>query len=1021
MNIINVAIANSDFHVVNILKSLKIIYKMSKLFEAGAGTGKTTKLCNTFLQLFFSSNSEPSDFYIISFTEKAVSEIKERLLENALKLYPYKNSPLLISAAECVKNNKELENVISKLNKKDLEKKIETFYLNFEEIHINTIHSFCSHFLRRYFLELNLQPDFKVCDTSQYNTKNKEIYNFIIASLLENTSYKKLFSSLFTYIEPQKLNNILTKLYERNIILSNTTQSFHEQINNIYLPHHNNSYFPNIILFLIKEINKEEYTQMLLKNGYITFNQILYLFYILLQRSEKVREDIKNKVKFLLVDEIQDVDPIQYKIIWELVNENSKLIENKVYLFGDKNQSIYSFRDADTKSFNTFSKIFVQPLKLNTNYRSYPPIVYFTNHLGKFLFGEEYLQLTPFRTDSFAKENNIQLYFMDILTNCANEKEAEAIFITKKIHHLKYDYPGLEFRDIAILLQTTTHLDILCEQLTRHKIPYIIYGGSQFFKKPEIVAFINFLKAIYMPYDKITLLSLLRDIFTFFNDEQVKITFQANSVEEILSRIKKAAKADIKNLRNAILKSNIVDIILNVMQKRGYIGKYLNPAHYNNAYANLTKIIEIIFSQEDEILFSDLVEFLQKSSQEKEQEAIVYDETIDAVKIMTVHKAKGLEFKVVILPFLNSTISHKQEDFQIKFLLGNKIDDELQTVIKYQKNYLDISSKNYFESLEKENEEIKRLFYVATTRAKDILILTSFITNSSKISKDSFLFHLVRYLSKSLNIEDQPITIKQYRFLIDYLKNTEKILKINGEFQIYSEIIQPENINSSDNIPKETLLSNTAEVSFSKNKNIWKEREKTYKKNINLGLFCYPSLLLRKNIENIETTNDDPEVKSKVTQSVLVGQLVHECLKEIDFRSQDINGIVKKIETKYALNFTIVKKVSSILELAKSRGLFEKLRKYEVLYRELPFMYKKDKSVYITGYIDILLKDKNTIYVCDYKTDRIKNQQEVKVKVKQYKKQLKYYKEAVLNLGVKRRTKIVPALIFVRLGEIIPL
>ncbi|MFN7181747.1 MAG: UvrD-helicase domain-containing protein, partial [Planctomycetota bacterium] len=929
---------------------------MSKIFEAGAGTGKTTRLCITFFELYLdkSKNLKPPDIYIISFTEKAVTEIKDRLLRTITILYntiqTIQDEKLIsgniFQSIDYLNNSETLHNIVRDHDAKSLKEYLTNLYINFEEININTIHSFCSKFLKKFYYEVGLEQDFKICDNEIYKYKVKKIINKFIINSLKNPSRQLFWQKVFTKIEPSSIISIIFELLNKNLDI----------LQNIKTP---DSFFQDIILPLAKDLNENQFKNELLKTGYITFDSILYLFYKLICEKPHILEYIKNQVRVILIDEIQDVDPIQYKILWKLCTENNGIIKDKIFLFGDAKQSIYSFRGADVDSYKKFRDAFTIKEQLNKNYRSVKNIVNFTNSMGSFLFGKEYSCVESFiNASTIIRENNIELYFFDNTPEGRQSiKELEARFISLKIQELINKHRNkIQYKDIGILIRTIKNLPLLKEEFNKEKIPYIVYGGSEFFKRSEVIGFINMLKTIYMPYDKINIISFYRSIYKFANDEEIFSIFTNRQAPW---------QIDGSLIRDELLKNKITELILKVLTKMGYIGEYTSEQKYI-AYANITKLIEIILSLEEDILFSDLLELFDNFLQKKEQEAIIFDETLDAVRIMTIHKAKGLEFKIVIVPFLDATsLVSIDEKLQLRYILGTTIDKEIEisgcySVSKENKYYLNETSKEYFTKLWDGKEELNRLFYVAITRAKDLLILSSF--PGSKIPQKTFIYKLLDYLNHTYNIcrKKTSTGIGLYNDVIEYLKDKKEISIPGTQTKVDIKILKEQALNVSS--PLKTYSSDIYVVNIPHDKiklieKKWKEREESLRKIITERLFIYPSSVKSKRESNIEISRDDQESRYPATRALLVGQIVHEVLNELDFSKPNIDFVLSKLSIKHNITTNIRKKVENIIKKFVESDVFKQISKhYEILYRELPIIYKKGENEHITGYIDIVLK-----------------------------------------------------------------
>lgn len=397
------------------------------------------------------------------------------------------------------------------------------------------------------------------------------------------------------------------------------------------------------------------------------FDDILYYYHQLINIDLDYLNDLIKQMKYILIDEAQDMNQIQYEIIKSLAKK-SKLF----FLVGDQDQCIYTFRGSNLETINNFITDYNPSIiLLEENYRSNEKILECANKVIK-----NNLQRIDKNLYTLNKTNDYQVIYRGFHT--ANE---EANFIANLIIKLKeLNYKN---EDIAVLYRNNMISNIIEKELINKNIPFTIYGSYPFFMHKEIKSLINHYLFVNNLDDDLALSLILNYPKKQISDKQLeKINLNKNNTS-IYEYIKN--NDEFKSLYHQL------EQLINNYQN-------LTPKEFINYLLTKTQIIEKEKSSKEKIArileFKSYIENIEDNTSIQEMINNIYlqntkEKTNKTVSLMTIHQAKGLEFKAVIIAGCNQGIipSNKSE------------------------------SKN--------NEEERRLFYVAITRAKERLFLTS--------------------------------------------------------------------------------------------------------------------------------------------------------------------------------------------------------------------------------------------------------------------------------------------------------
>lgn len=678
-----------------------------------------------------------------------------------------------------------------------------------------------------------------------------------------------------------------------------------------------NSYYSllkNIDLAYIKEKEK--------LNG-IDFDELQLKTIRLLNESEGARDKLQKRVLFLMIDEFQDNNQVQKKLVSLLLKDkNGDIKPGSLFIVGDPKQSIYRFRGADVQVFKEMEEEIsassgrVAPLIYN--FRSNSKIIEFVNHFFPYIMSNNPSSPNYYK-DAIAKkelELDDAIEFIPIFETKNDEqsiREVEAQAIAKKIEQLINN--GVSARDITILFRSLTNISIYEEALKNLTIPYYIVGGRGFYHKQEIYDLVNVLEYLIDPNNSIALAGVLRTPMVAITDDTLyqlmsKEIWKLNYEEwyEAFENINNEEKNKINHfliwfidVKGNLGRVRIDELIENILELTQYRAILLALPQGSQAVANIEKLIRLAKDFPGNNPFS-VYEFVQRinrlmEDEQQEKEAAIESETGDTVKLMSIHQSKGLEFPYVLIP----DISRKPvpDDSLLRFSselgLSCQIpsnNEDWQAPIRWL--YLTKKEKRI------EREESVRLFYVAATRAENQLILSGkveelkgeyYINDALKLDTWSKWFDLI------LNYKNISLDDRKWIYSAKDGKTSNINISIFDEDD-YKAINQPNFIFIPDfNI--ETSLDNEI-IDYTEPLKISAKENTLTISAIKRYLFCprhyyfadrlnlYSSLKWLKGLdiytyddERIEENENETSLNKQQLQANLKGTLVHELLEQL--------------------------------------------------------------------------------------------------------------------------------------------
>lgn len=528
---------------------------------------------------------------------------------------------------------------------------------------VSTFHSSCVRILRREIDKLGYNKNFTIYDTYDAKTLVKQCMKELNINEKDITD-----SEIIGKISSSKNNMISAETFKKE----NEGDFRKNKIADVYTL----------------------YQKRLKANNSLDFDDLIFLTVRLLKEQTDVREFYQRKFRYIMVDEYQDTNKSQYELVKLLINE-----EENICVVGDDDQCIYAWRGADITNILDFEKDFpnAKVVKLEQNYRSKSNILQAANMVIKNNAQRKEKEL---RTESEAGEK-LKVYrgFSDI---------DEGSFVASEIKRLIKE-EGRTLNDFAILYRMNSQSRIFEETFRRGEIPYKIVGGLKFYDRKEIKDIMAYLKLVNNPLDDISLRRIINEPKRNIGDTTVeKVQTFANETgdcmyntlldAEFIPGISSRAIASINKftglINSFIAKADetpISELIMDILDESGYMNmlKGSKTPEDESRIENLKELVSDAVAFEKDSEDKSLAAFLEKVVLVSDLDNLGEEE--NSVVMMTVHSAKGLEFPVVFLVGMENGI------------------------------FPGMSSLNSFTEM----EESRRLCYVAITRAKEVLYITS--------------------------------------------------------------------------------------------------------------------------------------------------------------------------------------------------------------------------------------------------------------------------------------------------------
>lgn len=599
------------------------------LILAGAGSGKTRVLTNRILFLVQECGVHPSEILAITFTNKAANEMKRRLYE---------------------------------------------FDCDAHFMHISTIHSFCASILRNEYRSFNRGSNFSIYDDSEKRTVLKQA----VKSVFEDGNAQMVdgFADSISNIK-----NNAPELLDGEAAKSVGDEYFDAQLENLA---NVTDCSDNADLCKVFD----GYAAKMRDNNALDFDDLLYYVHKLFSTMPDILEKYRDRYRYILIDEFQDTNRVQYQI-FKLLGEKYR----NIFVVGDDDQSIYSWRGADSHNLQKFKEDFpdCNVFLLEQNYRSTKRILEAANEIivkndnrfPKVLWTEN------------ADGLKVQLF------SAYNELD-EAYYVVEQIRNLCACNSGYRLRDFAILMRINALSRSFEMQLQQNRIPYKVFGGFKFFERKEIKDVLAYMRLVNNPFDSEAFvralnvpkrrgigdgtIAKLNDLSVRYGLPMLDIISDERNLECFNSTLRAKLTdfykliTEMEELAHSSTVAKFVHTLLDVLEVR----KCWKDADEEERALNIDSFEESVIEFQQANPKATLSDYLQTVSLAQDADEM---NDADYVTLATIHAVKGLEFKTVfvvgleegLFPSLRSTYETErlQEERRLMYVAATRAEERL--------------------------------------------------------------------------------------------------------------------------------------------------------------------------------------------------------------------------------------------------------------------------------------------------------------------------------------------------------
>lgn len=634
------------------------------LIIAGAGTGKTTVVTERIKHLILKGIIEPQEVLALTFTEKAAKEMQDRV-DVAM---PY----------------------------------------GYTQMWISTFHSFCDRVLRNDGLQIGLDTKYRLLtETDTVALLRAKLFEFDLHYFRPLGNPNKFISALLQHFSRLADEDILPVEY------LNWTQNQKSKMKN-----ENDEERLEIEKWIELASAYHFYEKLKIAGSFMDFSSLISNTLKLFRERPNILKEYKKQFKYILVDEFQDTNVAQYELIKLLAPSGDK---TNLTIVGDDSQSIYKFRGAAISNILFFKSDYsqVKTVVLTVNYRSTQNILDAAYQLIQ-KNNPDTLESKLGIDKNLKNSKNIKGVKPEFIYT--NRVENEAELVAQKIAEL-IKTENRDYKDFAVLVRANNHSEPFIKAFNRLGLPYQFLGPARLFQQPEIKEIIAYLKVLYNTEDSSSMYKVLTiealdinpidisNIATYAKKYNVSL-FEATEKSKEIQKVEKLTNMIHRHLK-LVPRESAGQIAYYFFEEMGILNKMLNPRTQEEEQQafNLSKFLEKMrsfeASHDDSSVFA-LVDWIDLAQEVGESPlAADFDwQEENAVNILTVHSAKGLEFPVV---FVVNLVAQRFPSTERREQIP--IPEELIKEVLPTGNY--------------HLQEERRLFYVAMTRAKDRLYLTA--------------------------------------------------------------------------------------------------------------------------------------------------------------------------------------------------------------------------------------------------------------------------------------------------------
>ncbi|MDQ6800123.1 MAG: UvrD-helicase domain-containing protein [Acidobacteriota bacterium] len=662
------------------------------------------------------------------------------------------------------------------------------------------------------------------------------------------------------------------------------------------------------------------------KRGVLDFDDLVIRTRMLLENPAAL-DRIRQQFDYIFVDEFQDTDRVQVEIFDRLARDRSgEFVPGRTIVVGDPKQSIYAFRRADPETYRRFTESLAPRDFLVNQYRSTPALVSALNAIGEELFTERDPDPNVFQPQYHALKAASAGTIAGaplLLIGSEPDAEAEAETIVSWIRSREH----ADLRRFALLFRRKTKMEEYLDVFDRHGLAYVVPPMGLFLDRPAAVDLLAVLRAIAYRYDRGAIISAARSPYFALTDAEIASGILNNTSPEW-----SAVVTALDTFREAARHLTVTQLIDHVVATTGIEDVYHATRESKRSLRHLEQVRTIAFIY-DQKAGGSVRQFVEEISRRREVpeevEPSLLDETTNAIRVLTIHGAKGLEFDTVILPDIEFQSASRDgvDIFTVEdppsLVIRNGV-DTLSGICRFSDNrpLKEIGGL-------RDKAEMRRLFYVAITRAKSQVAI---VCKTEKATQNGFGKYLCEIFSaKTLQwpaepgvvMRDLPIGIsialervaplQSDRITTHRLKDPKLESRLATGPIVAGDIAQPEP----------------------------------------------PSLLPR----------DEVAIARNAIANRAAGILLHRVLERWDGAS-DAAPLLDALAVEQAADQRAIDLVRRRLAIVRESSVFQRIAKAETIGREMPIAFADASGAIMQKRIDRLIREGEADTVIDYKSGK---------------------------------------------------
>ena len=922
--------------------------------EAGAGTGKTRSLVERVVALVTTGRASMGGIAAITFTEAAAAELRSRIGETLERV-----------SADPSRQHAERERC--KRGVDDL-----------DHASIQTLHSFAGSLLRERPLEAGLPPGFNVRDAIEAEVAfEKKWSEWLDATLDDPGAQETLRPALEEGMTLRHIREIAVSFHRNYDLLANASfdmpsdQATEGERDAVLVP----------VLELLRRFALD-YAHERKAAGEVEFQDLLVLARDLLRDSLSARDHFRERYSHILIDEVQDTDPLQAELAMFLAEDVSGSAESsdrpndwhdvrpaagKLFIVGDAKQSIYRFRRADIRQVKLMQEaVGGSNVVLTQNFRSLRPVIDWVNHVFAQWMkeGKSQAEYSPLDAVSVHGEPPPVRYMGGAIGgNIGDVRRQEADAVARTIRtaveegwQVRSEDLGPEtrpakYQDVCVLMPSRLGLDALEFAFETAGIPYRLDSAGLIYESQEARDLLNCLGAIDDPTDQVSVVAALRSPALACSDADLLDFVESGGQFDYLadddtpSGYATDALAILRDFHGRRRWMSPAALIEEFVRERRLMELALDARQWRGRWMRYRFLIDRAraFAASGETSLRAYLAWTarQREEQARARETAVPESDEDAVRVMTVHGAKGLEFPILVLAGLNSSgtrgpgavlFDHKGGRVEVK--VGSR-ESSFQTA-----GYEDLAESDKT----REQEQDVRLMYVAATRARDHLIVSLYRNSRGKNSPAA--------------------RFEEFMEGADYLWEPFDSSKVEE---------RPS--------PDSPVAIGTSDTPAARRH--WVEERNTMYAARSLPVSAAATRLAQE-AKDEQDIPDEPWRRGRAGTSI--GRAVHAVLQVVDLRTG--NGL-EDIAKAQAAAEGVPGRADDIARLVR-RALDSPLVKRALesgrWWRETPVAGPVGDGI-VEGFIDLLFKEEDGFVIVDYKTDALGSDDEIERAMARYRLQ----------------------------------